>query len=281
MNKQSFCKLKTSQAPNKKINLLDYGKARGAVYLKKYLPNLTPFTDISLVNNLKEWQQIKDSFNEHSFIRPDTLIGDKMVRLEGSDGMLSSVPKMIEEMKEQNPNSALLIVKTKNTQIPRYMDNGGFVVLFEIPNKIIIEFVGQGFDGRELTHGKAVHESFDIPWNKVLYIKNKNDLRKYSEIKKFIVNQEEYEKSREERINFLMKRCNYSRNILEENIPTKYLPVNEDIIKQVLDNIILELYIKQKQLLEDNLNYFCIQGNIINNKLEPWELFTIDRLIQK
>lgn len=266
---------------NRHLNLLDYGKARGSVYLKKYLPNLTPFTDIYLVQDIEEWMQIKDTFDEHSFIRPDTLIGDKMVRLEGSDGMLSSVPKMIEEMKEQNPSSALLIVKTKGIQIPRYMDNGGFVVLFDIPHKVIIEFVGEGFDGRELTHGKAIHESYDIPWNKVLYIKNKNDLHKYSEIKRFIVNKDEYLKSREERISFLMKRCNYSKSLLEKEIPSSYIPICEDIIKQVLDDVILELYIKQKQLLEDNLNYFCIQGNIINKKLEPWELFTIDRLIQK
>lgn len=36
------------------LNLTDYGKARGAVYLKKYLPNLAPFTDIFLVENINE-----------------------------------------------------------------------------------------------------------------------------------------------------------------------------------------------------------------------------------
>lgn len=204
---------------NDTLNLMNYGKARGALYLKKYLPNLTPFTDIFLIGDIDSWIKNKSNFNEHSFIRPDTPIGDKMVRLDGSDGMLTSVPKMIKEMKEQNPQSALLIVKTKGVQIPRYMDNGGFVVLFDIPNRIIIEFVGQGFDGRELTHGKSVHESFIIPWNKILFIKNRHDLTKYYEINYFGVNKQDYEQSREERITFLMKRCNYSRELLEEKIP--------------------------------------------------------------
>lgn len=262
------------------LNLTDYGKTRGAIYLQKYLPSITPFTDIFLVNDINEWKKVKDNFNEHSFIRPDTPIGDKIVRLDGSDGMLESVPKMITEMKEQNPKSALLIVKTKGIQIPRYEDNGGFVVLFDIPNQIVIEFVGQGFDGRELTHGKAVHESFIIPWNKVLFIKNRSDLKKYYEVSYYKVNQKEYEQSREERITFLMKRCNYTRELLENVIPKSFTSIDDNIIKQVLDDIIFSLYIRERELLQDNLNYFCIQGNIINHKLEPWELFTIDRMLQ-
>lgn len=262
------------------LNLTNYGKARGSVYLQKYLPDLTPFTDIFLVNDINEWLKVKDNFDEHSFIRPDTPIGDKIVRLDGSNGMLESVPNMIMEMKEQNPKSALLIVKTKGIQIPRYEDNGGFVVLFDIPNQIVIEFVGQGFDGRELTHGKAVHESFIIPWNKVLFIKNRSDLKKYHEVTSYKVNKEDYEKSREERINFLMRRCNYPRELLDNSIPRFFTSIDDDIIKQVLDDIIFNLYIKERELLKDNLNYFCIQGNIINHKLEPWELFTVDRMLQ-
>ncbi len=67
--------------------------------------------------------------------------------------------------------------------------------------------------------------------------------------------------------------------IIKNYLETQITSINDDIVKQVLDDIIFELYSKQQQLLADNLNYFCIQGNIINYKLEPWELLTIDRLL--
>ena len=160
--------------------------------------------------------------------------------------MLKSVPQMIEEMKRQNPNSALLITKTKNKQIPRYEDDGGFAVLFDKDKNVIIELVGKGFDGRELTHGKTVHESYTIPWGKILYIKDKSNLVKDD------------------------------KKVLEKKIPKTYKPVENEIIKQIIEDIIFELYIKKEELSKDGLNYFLVQGNIINGKVEPWELSTID-----
>ena len=65
-------------------------------------------------------------------------MGDKIVRLEGSDGMLHSIPNMINEMKKQNSNSALLLLKTKEKQIPRYKDDGGFNVIFNVGQDVII-----------------------------------------------------------------------------------------------------------------------------------------------
>lgn len=195
--------------------------------------------------------------------------------------MLSSVPKMIEEMKEKNPHTALLIVKTKGIQIPRYLDDGGFVILFDMNKRVTIEFVGKGFDGRELTHGIAVHESIDIPWDKILFIRSRKDIQKFSDIKRFIISQENYKQTRESRIDFLIRRCHYSREILEKNILACYTPINDSILIQVFDEVIMELYKKQQELKKDKLTYFCIQGNIINKKLEPWEISTMDRLIKK
>ena len=264
---------------NKKLDLMLYGKARGTFLVQKYLPNINPFISIDLISDIETWENVKFNFDDYSKIRPDSLIGDKSVRLEGSDGMLSSVPDMINEMKYKNPNSVLLITKTKNKQIPRFEDDGGFSVLFDIYKNIIIEFVGKGFDGRELTHGKTVHESYVIPWNKLLNIKNKYELENDDDIKKYTIKEKDYLISRNERIKFLMERCKYDKNILDRKIPDKYIPMNDSIVKQIMNDIVIVLYLKKRKLLNDGLNYFCVQGNIINGKLEPWEIFTIDRLI--
>ena len=105
-------------------------------------------------------------------------------------------------MEGQNPNSALLITKTKNKQIPRYEDDGGFAVLFDKVKNVIIELVGKGFDGRKLTHGKTVHESYTTPWGKILYIKDKSKLVKDKDIIRHTINQKDYDYDKKERIDF-------------------------------------------------------------------------------
>lgn len=263
------------------LNPMKFGRAKGTALLQKYLPKISPFTDIRLVEDIEQWEKIKDNYDEQTFFRPDSLIGDKIVRLDGSDGMLHSVPQMIEEMKQQNPRSALLLMKTKGKQIPRYEDDGGFNVLFTLGQNVVIEFVGKGFDGRELTHGKAVHERYQIPWERILFFEDKEDLIRERECGKYYVNQKDYEAHREERIHFLMKRCHYSREMLEENIPCNFVPMSDEILQQVLDDIILELYGQVNRLVSDGLTTFAVQGNIINGKLEPWEIFRAERLIEK
>ncbi len=94
-----------------------------------------------------------------------------------------------------------------------------------------------------------------------------------------LIDEKKYNNSREERIDFLIRRCNYDRKLLEREIPKKYVPINDYIIRKVIDDIILVLYLAKKDLLLDNLRYFCVQGNIIDMKLEPWELSTLDRLV--
>lgn len=262
-----------------KLDPMMYGRAKGTILVQKYLSNINPFIRVDLIYDIATWDKLKDNYDACSRIRPDSLIGDKPVRLEGSDGMLSSVPNMINEMKSINPNSVLLITKTKNEQIPRYEDDGGFTILFDIYKNIIIEFVGKGFDGRELTHGKSVHESYIIPWSEILNINDKNDLNSNKNIKKYITNQKDYLISRKERIDFLIKRCKYDKNVLNKKIPKKYVQINQNIVKQVLEDVVKVLYLQRRKLLDENLNNFCVQGNIINGKLEPWELFTIDRII--
>lgn len=264
-----------------KLNPMKYGRAKGTILLQKYLPKITPFIDVKLLENVEQWEQIKGSYDERTSFRPDSLIGDKIVRLEGSDGMLHSIPKMFEEMKQQNPNSALLLLKTKEKQLPRYQSDGGFNVIFNMGQNIIIEFVGKGFDGRELTHGIAIHEKYQIPWERTLFIKDKKDLIKENIVGKFCVSEKHYKAQRKERIGFLIERCHYSEELLEESIPNTFTPMNSEILHQILDDVIFELYKQKNTLLLDGLTSFGVQGNIIDGKIEPWEIFRAERVIEK
>ena len=63
-----------------------------------------------------------------------------------------------------------------------------------------------------------------------------------------------------------------SKNTLFKNIPKDFNGISNNIFMQVFNNIVIELYYKKTILLNDKLNYFEIQGNIIDSKIEPWEL---------
>lgn len=259
---------------------LKYGKAKGIVLLNKYLPKINPFKKASIVKNIEDWNRIKDKYPEKITIRTDTLIGDtNNVIISGARGIKEEVPQLFQEVKKQNPNGVLLLIETKNPRPNRIENEGGFNIFFNLDKAVAIELVGKGFDARELTRGKAVHERYVIPWNEIIFLKNKKDLKKNEMVSKYKVQDEEYKKTRMERKNFL-ESIGYNDSEIQNALPNTYIELSDDIIEQVLNDIVFELYQKKNQLRNDGLNSFGVQGNIVKGKIEPWEIFREERLIK-
>lgn len=260
-----------------------YGKAKGIFLLNKYLPDLYPYKKIQIISSIEEWDKIKDKLPERVTTRTDTKIGDnRNVRISGTSGKKEDVPLEIEELKKQNPDGVLLLLDTKSPTIPRYENDGGFNVGFNINENVVIELVGKGFDGRELTREKAVHERYVIPWDEVLFIRNKKDMTKSRNVSMYEICDDEYKRTRQERVEFLNeKEKEIDREIIEENVPIAYKELDEEIIKNILDDVILELCKRKDELLRDGLRNFNVQGNIVDGKIVPWEIFRPERLIAK
>ena len=64
-------------------------------------------------------------------------------------------------------------------------------------------------------------------------------------------------------------------------IPEEYKESDDELIKSILDDVIQEVYEKKSELRRDSLRNFSIQGNIVNGRVEPWEIFRPERLITK
>lgn len=261
-----------------------YGKAKGIVLLQKYLPKLSPFKSIDMVSNLEEWNAIKDKFGDFVPNRVDYPIGEpKRNAVAGTNGFTSGMPAMIQRVNEQSPNGVVLLLPTKESVVipPRYEDEGGFNVLFNMGSSIIIELVGQGFDGHEVTQGLANHERYQIPWEEVLFMRNRKDMLKCGAVQKSHVKPEEYEKQREARVKFLHEVVGYDLAIIEEKIPKTYHLIPDDTIRALLDDVVLELMQQRTKLLNDGLIRFGVQGNLINGTIQPWEIFRAERFITK
>ena len=92
----------------------------------------------------------------------------------------------------QGPNGVVLCMKAKEKGVHRYENDGAFNILFNMGQSIIIELVGKGFDGHELTQGLALHEYYIIPWEKVLFMGNRKDLEKDEDVIKRFVDSKAY-----------------------------------------------------------------------------------------
>lgn len=278
---ESSRKKKTS-FPSIKIDpndIMTYGKAKGIALLKKYLPGLNPFKTIQIVSTNEQWKKIQNQFSDRLTFRTDTKIGDsRNVRIEGASGKKEEVPEVLEQIKRQNPDAVLLLLETETPQIPRYENDGGFNVGFNLNESVVIELVGKGFDGRELTRDKAVHERYVIPWNEILFMRNKADLMKNRNVEKSMVEPEEYQRTRQERMTFL-KSVGCDDRILQESIPENYSQVDSSIIDSILEDVVFAIYKRKGELPKDGLKNFNIQGNIVDGKLVPWEIFRPERLI--
>lgn len=250
--------------------------------LKKYLPNLNLISNVTVVNSLEEWNKIKDRFPERIVTRTDNIIGETTVRISGTSGKKEDIPRYLKQIKSQNPNSVVLLIEGNLPSYRRYENLGGFIVAFSLDEDITISLVGRGFDGRELTRGISEHEGYKIPWNEVLFIKNREDLLKNKFVQHHIIDDEQYKKSRVERVNFLVEDVKEDKEIAETKIPLSYHLIDDSIIEDIIENVVIPLYSRNTDLHYDGLKHFKVQGNISNKgKIVPYEITTPERFLIK
>ena len=263
-------------------DLMKYGKAKGIVLLQKYLPKLYPFKSVDIVSTIDEWASVKEKYGDFITHRVDMPIGEpRKNAVQGTSGFSDSIPSLLKKVKEQSPNGVVLLTETKEPPVKRYENDGGFNVLFNVGEDIIIELVGKGFDAHELTQGIAMHERYRIPWSEALFMKDRTDLLKSPTVEKARVTEDYYKKQRNERVEFLKNICGYDINKIEEHIPLQYNLIDNDIIKSILDDMVLELISKQNSLRQDGLKRFGVQGNLVRGQVQPWEIFRAERMVTK
>ena len=261
-------------------DLMKYGKAKGIVLVQKYLPKINPFESVDIVGTVEEWDAVRKKYGDFVAHRVDMPIGvPRKNVVQGTSGFSNSIPGLIQKVNEQSPYGVVLLMATKEQAVHRYENDGGFNILFNMGENIIIELVGKGFDGHELTQGLAVHERYQIPWDEILFMRDRIDLLKSPIVEKARVTPDCYARQRKERVKFLKDICHYDIDKIEEHVPQQYKLINNDIIKGILDDVVFELMKKQSSLRQDGLNRFAVQGNLLHGRAQPWEIFRAERML--
>ena len=112
----------------------------------------------------------------------------------------------------------------------------GISVGVDLGQDVIIDAVSKGFDGREVSKSICNHERYFIPW----YDLRKINIGNFKKYQTFQIDNEEYQNTRNERIEFL-KYVGLNAEIFSSYIPEKYQAIPNLIWLSVIKNLIKQL----------------------------------------
>lgn len=266
-----------------------YGKASGMLLAQKFFPQYFPFYDPCLIKTMSDWEAVSERYGEFMIHRVDYPLGQSRKNaVISTTGYAQSVSQLIQQVRAQGPEGAVLIWRSRREPIPRYQSLGGFNISFSVGREICLELVGFGFDGSDLTRGAAVHERYVVPWSAWKEhrqphhrIYSREFLRRYSQ-KSLDVGRddmlEKYLASRSDRIEMLVNNCHYCPSVVRDMLPTMYIRACNIMIEKLLYVVIDPLVARPAVLWHAGLTEFSVQGNIpyrsnVGWAIEVWEIF--------
>lgn len=256
-----------------------YKKCKGIALVDKYLPKLSPLNKMYVINSLEDWEKV-----EHEF--PVQMMTARCDCPKGVNGKLPNgqtfnrdrVRGYIEEVKSAVPDAVIILEDMKSGSNERIHTQGGVNLDIQIGDHVYIDYVGPGFDCRELCTGKAAHETWNIPWNEVPFLKD-SAITKY---KTSEISQEEYVETAKERILFLIKAFPDRKEEILQTMPKRYNGISRQIFRDVREQVIFPLWLQHEQLLRDGLGSFGVEVNVVEDgTLVPMEIEVPDRFKNK
>ena len=154
------------------------------------------------------------------------------------------------------------------------------MAVFEKEDRILIDYVGPGFDVGDITRGKTIHTAISIPWDSIYEkpIHNYKDAKMIGE-GLFQITDKQYQVSRNNRINELT--LNLKEQEIEEienSIPRETPKLDYKLFKQLSDECI-------DKIIYGNFHMpskpFGVMMNIYEGKFCVFEVWNIERSISK
>ena len=256
--------------PEDKVKMMQYHRTRDMINLLTYFKELSPILDLTIVKAIDDYLNNYDFCKNLTGERNDTLISRPCMESVGGKGINPDIISIFKEVKKLDPYGVMVLFNLCHKPSERYERYAGISVGISLKNKIYIDAVGKGFDGREVSKGISCHERYMIPWDKIRTCNIDN----FKEYQTFLISQEEYEKSRKERINFLTQpSLNLNPEIVSQNIPQKYTEIPDFIWLKVIRNLIKKLPSMEEELESADLQEFAISGHTEGADFLPWQMF--------
>ena len=254
-------------------NILKYHRAKDMVNIMNFFPKLSPIDDLAIILDEQDYLKNKEKINHLTSVRNGNPINEPCMKSVPIKEINPDYIEAIKEIKKINKNGVLILFHLNVEATERYERHAGISVGVSLGRKIYIEAVGRGFDGREVLKGISCHERYSIPWQEIRKI-NINNFQDYNT---FIISQDDYLISREERIKYLSS-CGISTEIIENKIPKEYKKIPRFIWLDIITNIIKQLEKEEEFLKMAGFLEFNISGHTEGDRFRPWQMVDDKRM---
>ena len=253
--------------------ILKYHRAKDMVNIMRFFPDLSPVDDLAVIIDEEDYLKHKDEISHLSNIRNGNPISEACMQSIPVRDINPDSIDIIKKIKEENENGVLILFHLNTEPTERYERYAGISVGISLGNMIYIDAVGKGFDGREVLKGISCHERYSIPWSDIRTI-NIDSFHSYNT---FMISQEDYQKSRDERINYLIS-CGISKEVLDKRIPIHYEPIPDFIWLDIIKSIIKQLDKEEDYLRESGFLEFNLSGHTEGKYFRPWQMADDSRM---
>jgi len=243
------------------------------VNIMNFFPRLSPIDDLAVILDEEDYLKNKEKISHLTSVRNGNPVNELCMKSIPTKEINPDYIEIIKEIKKENPKGVLILFHLNINSSERYEREAGISVGISLGRNIYIDAVGKGFDGREVLKGISCHERYIIPWEDI----RKVNINNFKEYNTFLISQENYLKSREERINYLIS-CGLTLEVLEQKIPKEYKEIPNFIWLDVITNIIKQLEKEEEFLRNDGFLEFNISGHTEGDRFRPWQMVDDKRM---
>lgn len=254
---------------NDRLQMMNYHRAKDMLNLLQFFPELSPVRNLTIVESIEDYNANYEFCKNFLNQRNDTLITKPSVKsIEVAESNPLVVRDTFKKLKKMDKDGVMVLFDVNCKYSERYERYAGISVRVDLGECVYIEAVSKGFDGREVSKGICVHERYYIPWFDLrkLCIKNFKNYRTY------LISQEEYEKTRNERIAYL-ESLKVDANLLASSIPKVYQEIPDFIWLDIITNLLKKLEKNEDILQKSGFTNFAISGHTEGKHFAPWQMF--------
>lgn len=262
------------------VTLLNkYKKCRGIILVDRYLPELTPFNKVFIIDSLEDWKKVENQFPRDMItVRCDCPRGIEGKLPEGRTFSRDRVNEYIEEVKSKVPDGVIILEDMKQGTNERLHTKGGINLDIRINEQISIDYAGPSFDCGALTRNNSAHQTWNIPWEDVPFLKD-FAINKY---KIWQITQDRYVETAKKRIKFLLKENPQNSEEIFETMPKRFSGMEIQVFRDMRDKVIFPLWLQHNRLLHDGLKHFGVEINVVEDgRMVPMEITVPERFKSK
>ena len=249
----------------------NYYRASDMLDLLEFFPELSVVRDLTIIEDEADYKKNAKYIKTLENCRMDSPKGSPAIegKINGRNGeFLSDLVRA----KEKDPNGVLLLFNIDAPKELRHEHWAGICVRVDVGEDVVIEAVGKGFDGSEVSKGICAHERYYIPWFDLRGCSFEN----FKSFQIFQIEDAEYRKTRDTRIKFL-ESIGLGRDTTSDFIPTEYVPIPDFIWHHIVKTILKKLQGMEEILIYHGFKHFAIHGHTRGNKFCPWQMFDKSR----